>query len=152
KVYPKVTERTGVVLQSTVAPLAALMALGAALTIWGQRATWSLAVALALAALAFMLFRLAERDLSPQMKPLARRWLLPRLGHAKVDTAEAFNHLFEAVFGQRHFTAECFVKSTVISVVFFHIIVFIGGLIFLDQLDWRPSSLIVIFFFGFFVN
>jgi hypothetical protein len=49
------------------------MFLGAIMVLWGQRAAWSLATAVALAALAFMLFRLAEHDLSPQMKALARR-------------------------------------------------------------------------------
>ena len=70
----------------------------------------------------------------------------------KVDTAEAFNHLFEAVFSRNHFSAECFVKSTVLSLIFFHIVVYVAALLFLDKIDWRPSSLIGIFFFGLFVN
>jgi hypothetical protein len=149
----KTTARTGVVMRSSVAPVAVLTVSGLAYTIWEQStASSSLAVALGLALLAFLFFRFAEYDLSPHMKALAERWLLPRIGQFKVDTPEALNHLFEAIFGRRHFTTECFVKSTLLSAAFFTIIIFLASLLFLDQIDWRPSSLIVIFFFGFFVN
>lgn len=142
-----------VALRSSILPLAVLAALGGLVPIWAQKAaSGSFAIALGLAALAFILFRLAEHDLSPHMKALAKRWLLPQDGQFKVDTAEAFNHLFEAVFGRRHFSAECFVKSTLVSAAFFTIITFISALVFLDHIDWRPSSLIVVFFFGFIVN
>jgi TIR domain len=140
------------VLRSSVAPLGAIAVLIAVLAIWGLKGGAGLAVALGLAALAFLLFRLAEHDLSPHMKALARRWLLPQEGQFRVNTAEAFNYIFEAVFGRTHFSAECFVRSTLISTAFLAIIILISILIFGDTVHHTPSSIINGFLFGFIVN
>jgi hypothetical protein len=139
-----------VVLRSSIAPLAAIAVLVVVLVIWGQRSN-SFAVALGLALLAFFLFRFAEHDLSPHMKALATRWLLPQDGQFSVNTPEAFNYLFEAVFGRRHFTAECFVRSTLISAAFLTIILVLSMLRF-GYVIHGPSAIIAIFLFGFIVN
>jgi hypothetical protein len=139
-----------VVLRSSVAPLAAIAVLIVVSVIWGQRSN-SFAVALGLALLAFFLFRLAEHDLSPHMKALARRWLLPQSGQFSVNTPEGFNYLFEAVFGRRHFSAECFVRSTLISAAFLTIILVLSMLRF-GYVIRGPSTVIAIFLFGFIVN
>ena len=143
------------VLQSTTAPLIAFAALVFFLTTWGWGVVsgkGALAIALGLAALAFLLFRLAERDISPHMKALATRWLLPKEGEFRVNTAEALNLIFEAVFGKNHFTAECFVKSTLISTVFLTIIILLAVSIFGSTVHHTASSTIGLFLFGFTVN
>jgi hypothetical protein len=143
----------GMVLRASIAPLAALAVLVVALTIWGSKSgAGPFAIALGLALLAFLLFRLAEHDLSPHMKALAARWLLPKTNQFRVGTAEAFNYLFEAVFGRTHFSAECFVKSTLISTAFLAIILVIAMMIFGDQVHHTPSTVIGVFLFGFTVN
>jgi len=143
----------GMVLRASIAPLATFAVLVVALIIWGSKSgAGPFAIALGLALLAFLLFRLAEHDLSPHMKALAARWLLPKTNQFRVGTAEAFNYLFEAVFGRTHFSAECFVKSTLISTAFLTIIVVIAILIFGDQVHHTPSTVIGVFLFGFTVN
>lgn len=125
------------------------------LATWGWGAVsgkGALAIALALAALAFVLFRLAEHDLSPHMKALATRWLLPKEGEFRVNTAEAFNHMFEAVFGRNHFSAECFVKSTLISTAFLTSIILLEVSIFGSTVHHTASSTIGLILFGFTVN
>lgn len=73
----------------------------------------------ALAAFAFLLFRFAESDLSPGLKAIARRWFQPVEGKVEVSAIEAFNSMFEAVFGRRHFSWKCFWRSAVASTMAF---------------------------------
>jgi hypothetical protein len=73
------------------------------------------AVVIGVALLLLFLFKTAENDITPRMRALATQWLLPRNGGVHVNTSEALNQLFEAVFGEYHFSAFCFVRSTVAS-------------------------------------
>jgi hypothetical protein len=77
-----------------------------------------LAITIGIAAIVFLMFRMAESDVSPRMRALASQWLLPRKQGAVVSSAEAMNHLFNAVFGEEHFSAYCFVRAAIASVVF----------------------------------
>jgi len=80
-----------------------------------------LATAIGAALVVLLLFSAAEFDLSPRMRDLAIQWLMPRTGIPRVSTAEAFSRLFEAVFGDKHFSAYCFVRAAIASVVFLSI-------------------------------
>ncbi|MFM1813309.1 MAG: hypothetical protein RLZ98_4 [Pseudomonadota bacterium] len=71
----------------------------------------------AFAALAFLLFRFADADLSPGLKAMARRWFMPVEGKVQISAIEGFNNMFEAVFGQRHWSWKCFWRSAVASTV-----------------------------------
>lgn len=111
-----------------------------------------LTIALGLSAIILFLFRAAERDISPRMRSLAARWLLPRKDGPKVSTAEAFNQLFEAVFGKEHFSAFCFVRSTIASVCFLALLLvlarsFLGATVVFDAGVW-----FTLIFFGGVVN
>jgi hypothetical protein len=75
------------------------------------------AFTIGVALLVLVLFRIAESDISPRMRALAAQWLLPRQNGIRVNTAEALNHIFEAIFGSEHFSAFCFVRATVVSVL-----------------------------------
>ena len=76
-----------------------------------------LGVTFALAAMAFILFRFAEADLSPHMKAMATRWLLPVKGKVEVNSAEAFLNMFEAVFGPKHLSWRCIWRSALASML-----------------------------------
>lgn len=105
---------------------------------------WALVVGLA--ALAVTLFQFAERDLSAPTKAIARRWLAPRPGGVKISGAEAFQHLFEAVFGRRHFSFDGFVRSAIASFIFF-VVAF--ALLYKQPIyDLPPNFLIAIFLFA----
>jgi hypothetical protein len=82
-----------------------------------------LAATIGIAAVVFLLFRMAESDVSPRMRALATQWLLPRPREAFISSAEAMNHLFNAVFGERHLSSYCFVRAALASVVFLAIVI-----------------------------
>src|SRR6476619_7136728 len=86
------------------------------------------------------------------MKALATRWLLPKNGEFKVGTAEAFNHMFEAVFTRSHFSAECFARSTLISTVFLSIVLLLIVMMFGNSVTHTASSTIGLILYGFTVN
>ena len=89
-----------------------------------------LTVTFALAIIAFTLFRLAEIGLSRQFHVLAARWFLPVEGGVRINVGEAFNYLFNAVYGRNHFTGQCLRRSVYSSLVFFAIamlVLFLGG-------------------------
>jgi hypothetical protein len=77
-----------------------------------------LAVTIGVAMVVVLLFGAAEFDMSPKAHILAVRWLLPRKGEPSVKTAQALTQLFEAVFGDHHLSAYCFVRSAIASVTF----------------------------------
>jgi hypothetical protein len=83
------------------------------------------AITIGVAAVVFILFRMAESDVSPRMRALATQWLLPRPREAYVTSAEALDHLFKAVFGDEHLSAYCFVRAAAISIVFLAIVLFL---------------------------
>ena len=97
--------------------LIAVAALAASYIFGNQQELGIIGTTVALAATTFILFRFAEADLSPHMKALAKRWLLPEKGRVEVNTAEAFNAMFEAVFGPKHFTWMCFWRSALASTI-----------------------------------
>jgi hypothetical protein len=82
----------------------------------------------ALAALAFVLFRFAESDLSPAVKAIASRWFLPVEGKVHVSAIEAFSNMFEAVFGRQHLSWKCLWRSAVASSVAIVTLFVIGDL------------------------
>ena len=107
---------------------AALMALALIVLLaarWLAPGAWSgvLAFTILVAAVVFLLFRMAESDVSPRMRALATQWLLPRPREAFVTSAEALNHLFNAVFGEQHLSAFCFVRAAAASVVFLAVVI-----------------------------
>jgi TIR domain len=136
----------------------AILASSALATLWTVW-TWSpkalsgvFAVTLGIAAVVFLLFRMAESDVSPRMRALATQWLLPRVGGAHVKTAEAFNHLFEAVFGNEHFSAYCFVRATAASVVFLTIVLLLIRFVLGATVVFTPGTWISLFLYAGTVN
>ncbi|MEM1149917.1 MAG: toll/interleukin-1 receptor domain-containing protein [Pseudomonadota bacterium] len=75
-------------------------------------------LAICLAVLIYFLFAIADREISPQVKSLAGRWLMPIQSGVKVSGAEAFNGLFEATFGRNHFSLKCMWRSATASLLF----------------------------------
>ena len=76
-----------------------LLALAIALSVWywgSQSTSTAFAIIIGVAAVLLVLFRTAEKDISPRMRALATRWLLPRDGGVPVNTAEALNRIFES--------------------------------------------------------
>ena len=104
---------------TTLLTVSALGILGAGWVLGAADRSPVITTTVILTALAFVLFRLAEDDLSPGMKAMARRWMMPVEGKVEISTVEAFNGMFEAVFGRRHFSWFCFWRSAVASVMFF---------------------------------
>lgn len=82
------------------------------------------ATVIGLAAFALTLFFFADREVADHRKALVARWLLPVAGGARVSSAAAFLSLFEAVFGARHFSRKCFLRSTLASVLVFSAVFF----------------------------
>lgn len=76
---------------------------------------WATLIGVAVSALALFFF--ADRDVAGHRKALVARWLLPTANGAKVSSASAFLSLFEAVFGQKHLTRKCFLRSALASCV-----------------------------------
>lgn len=74
-------------------------------------------IAAALAVLAVVLFRQADKDLHPHLKALAQRWLMPDKDGAAVSTADAFLRLFEATFGEQHWSWKCVWRSALASTI-----------------------------------
>jgi len=72
----------------------------------------------AMAGLFFYLFRIADTEVPAHAKAVAGRWLLPAKEGVKVNVAEAFNTLFEAVFGARHLSFKCLWRSAFASTFF----------------------------------
>ena len=104
---------------TTVLTLPAVAILGAAWWLGAADRSPVITTTVVLAALAFLLFRLAEDDLSPGAKAIARRWMMPVEGKVQVSAIEAFNAMFEAVFGRRHFSWFCFWRSAGVSAILF---------------------------------
>ena len=98
-----------------IATIAVLAAMWIA-AVFTQTFKGPLALAVGAAIAVLLLFSLAEGDISPRMRALAQQWLLPRRTAPRVGTAEAFNNLFEAVFGYDHFSAFCFVRAALTSI------------------------------------
>jgi hypothetical protein len=99
--------------------MTALCALVLAVT-WFTRSSESgglISTTAAVAAMAFILFRFAESDLSPGAHALVARWFLPQKGKVQIKTVEAFNNMFEAVFGRKHLSRKCFWRSALASVI-----------------------------------
>ena len=111
---------------------------------------------LSLAILAYVLFDFADADLPAHHKAIVSRWLAPTARGAVVNTPRAFLTLFEAVFGERHFTRKCFLRSVVASIVFQFI--FIAAIAFFAEDPARifrnlnPTTLAGILFLIFVVN
>ncbi len=78
----------------------------------------------AVAASFFLLFRTADTQLPGHLKALAGRWLLPASEGVRINVAEAFNTLFEAVFGRRHLSFTCLWRSALASTFF--LVAFMG--------------------------
>ncbi len=74
-------------------------------------------MSVALAFMTYILMRQADRDLSPQLIELTKRWLMPVKGKTEINITEAFFRLFEAVFGQHHFSWHCFKRSVIASLL-----------------------------------
>ena len=110
---------------SGVLPGALLLAGVAALAsnaVGGPFQLGALGTILVSAALAFLMFRWADGDLSPAMKAMAARWFLPVDGGVRVSVTEGFNNLFEAVFGRRHFSFFCLWRSALSSTIGFALV------------------------------
>ena len=107
---------------ATITLIVLALLLGARFTA-PERFSGVLAITIGVAAVVFLLFRMAEADVSPRMRALATQWLLPRPREAFVSSGEALSHLFNAVFGERHLSAYCFVRAAVASVVFLTIVI-----------------------------
>ena len=75
--------------------------------------------AILIAAVIFILFRTADRQMPPAFHALAKRWLMPVQGGLRINVAEAFHDMFKAVFWHRHISWQCFVRSAVASTVAF---------------------------------
>ncbi len=88
-----------------------------------------LASAGGLALLALSLFRIADKDLNPALKAIARQWFLPVEGTVRVNTIEAFNNMFESFFGRAHFSIKCVQNSTNASTIALIIIFLISFLL-----------------------
>lgn len=145
--------RNGVV--ALVAPFLLLIVFAVAGGLWYiLPVTYSaiIAAATALALLAIFLFRFAESDLSPHLRALATRWLIPRNEGFIVDAAEAFNYLFEAVFGRQHFSAKCFVRSTMASIFFLTVILVSAALLFDREFVSTPEDIIGLALFAAIAN
>ena len=84
------------------------------LALWWRSDSLLMATVVVAAAVLFF-FRLAEQDISPQMRALAASWMMPGPDKPSISMAEALNHLFEAVFGKSHFSTKCIVRSFAIS-------------------------------------
>ena len=110
------------------------------------------AAIIGVALMILLLFRAAEADISPRMRALATQWLLPRPGGIRVNTAEALNHLFEAMFGREHFSAFCFVRATVASVVFLGMLLILARTVLGATVQFNAGVWISLFLFGGSVN
>lgn len=67
----------------------------------------------------FIFYWIADREFTPQARSLTRRWLFIVPGGVKVNAAEAFDALFEAEFGRKHFSLRCLSRSFQSGALFF---------------------------------
>lgn len=109
-----------------------------------------------LAAFAIALFQLAERDLNPQMKALAARWLTPAGDQRGPNAAQFFLSIFEAVFSRRQFTLRCFAASTISSLILLPaVFILLAGALPEAQIFQRfplSAQLIVVVMYIIFIN
>jgi hypothetical protein len=121
--------------------------------VWGLKAPSAFfAVIIGIAVMILLLFKTAEADISPQMRALATQWLLPRTGGIRVNTGEALNQLFQAMFGREHFSAFCFVRSTVASSTFLAILLILARTVLGATVQFNMGVWISLFLFGGSVN
>jgi hypothetical protein len=121
--------------------------------VWGLKAPSAFfAGTIGVALLILLLFRTAERDISPRMRALATQWLLPRTGGVRVNTAEALNQLFEAIFGRDHFSSFCFVRSTFASATFLAMLLILARTVLGPTTTFNTGVWISLFLFGGAVN
>jgi hypothetical protein len=110
------------------------------------------AVIIGIALLLLFLFKTAEKDINPRMRALATQWLLPRKGGAHVSTAEALNQIFEAVFGEDHFSAFCFVRSTIASASLLALLIVLTRMLFGATVQFTLGVWVSLIFFAGCVN
>jgi hypothetical protein len=130
----------------------ALIGLWSAWAITPKAVSGVFAATIGIAAIVFLVFRMVEFDVSPRMRALATQWLLPRVGGGNVKTAEALNHLFEAVFGSEHFSAFCFVRATATSIVFLTIVLLLIRFVLGATIVFTPGTWISLFLYAGAVN
>ena len=96
----------------------------------------SVATAASIALLFYALFDIADREISPQMKSLASRWLLPVKGGVGVFAPEAFNNLFEAAFGRKHFSLKCLWRSAAASILFLWVMITLAYVLSVEEIHF----------------
>jgi hypothetical protein len=134
-----------------IATIAVLAAMWIA-AVYTQTFKGPLAVAVGAAIAVLLLFSLAEGDISPRMRSLAQQWLLPRQGAPRVRTAEAFNNLFEAVFGYDHFSAFCFVRAALTSIASLALVLVLVRTMYGASVEFTAGIWISLVIFGGSVN